>query len=162
MGSIRSWSNWTFPAPVWPAVWPAGTVKVTTSPTVESPDVSKGPAGVLPVWDTEGRGLNTGVEEEEEEEVGLDDCCGLKGLSLLKKFTIPSRKVICPWACEAEMSERTTTDNSHSLILMREISQDCPHLSCPPELYETLYERRTGERTQDSADCLVSELIWFD
>ena len=68
---------------------------MTTSPTVETPEVSEGPAGVLPVWDTEGRGLNTGVEEEgEEEEVGLDDCCGLKGLSLLKKFTIPSKKVV--------------------------------------------------------------------
>ena len=148
MGSIRSCSNCKEAG----VFWPEGTVKVTASPRVETV-VSEGP-GVL-----EGRGLNTGVEEDE---VGLDDCCGLKGLSLLKKFTIPSRKVICPWACEAETSERTTTDNSHSLILMGELSQDCPHLSCPPELYETLYERRTGERTQDSADCLVSELIWFD
>jgi len=115
MGSIRSWSNWM----VWAALWPEGTVKETASPKVDK--LSSGPAGVLAVWDTEGRGLNTGVEEEEEEEEeeeGLDDCCGLKGLSLLKKFTIPSRKVICPWAWEAEMSERTTTDNSHSLILI--------------------------------------------
>ena len=91
--------------------------------------------------------------EEEEEEEGLDDCCDLKGLSLLKKFTIPSRKVICPWACEAEMSERTTTDNSHSLILMGEHSQDCPHLTCPPYIYETLYEGRRGERTVRT--CLI-------
>ena len=46
---------------------------------------------MVPVSDTEGRGLNTG---EEEEELGLDDCCDLKGLSLLKKFTIPSKKVV--------------------------------------------------------------------
>ena len=82
MGSIRSCSNCKEAG----VFWPEGTVKVTASPRVE-PVVSEGP-GVL-----EGRGLNTGVEEDE---VGLDDCCGLKGLSLLKKFTIPSRKVICP------------------------------------------------------------------
>ena len=85
MGSIRSCSNCKEAG----VLWPAGTVKVTASPRVE-PVVSEGP-GVPPVWATEGRGLNTGVEEDE---VGLDDCCGLKGLSLLKKFTIPSRKLV--------------------------------------------------------------------
>ena len=81
MGSIRSWSN--------SKVWLDGTVKVTASPRVERG--SEVPAGVVPVSDTAGRGLNTGVEEEGG---GLDDCCGLKGLRLLKKFTIPSKKVV--------------------------------------------------------------------
>ena len=63
---------------------------------------------------TEGLGLNNGVVEVTE---AVDDCCGRKGLSLLKKFLIPSRRVPCP--CEAETRERTTTDRSHSLILRR-------------------------------------------
>ena len=70
--------------------------------------------------DTEGLGLNNGVVEVTE---AVDDCCGRKGLSLLKKFLIPSRRVPCP--CEAETRERTTTDRSHSLILSR--GQPPPH-----------------------------------
>ena len=55
-------------------------------------------SGAMVVDDTATPTEGKEEEEEVEEEEGLDDCCGLKGLSLLKKFTIPSRKVICPWA----------------------------------------------------------------
>ena len=56
--------------------------------------------------------LNCGVDEDD---VGLDDCCGLNGFSLFKNSLIPSRKFLCP--CEVETIQRTRTDRSHSLIL---------------------------------------------
>ena len=88
-----------------------GTVKVKTSGDDDGAEKVMASSDDGWLSTTEGRGLNLSGEEED----GLDDCCGLKGLSLLKKFLIPSRRVPCP--CDAETRERTTTDRSHSLIL---------------------------------------------
>ena len=81
-----------------------GTVKVRIS--VSTGGCWEFPTTVDPV-------LNCGGDEDDVG--GLDDCCGLKGFSLLKKSLIPSRIVLCAW--EEEARERTRIDRSHSLIL---------------------------------------------
>ena len=148
MGSIRSWPNvWAeeeeeeeegAEKDKASPDWAGGTVKETTSPEeegaagAEKDIASSAGAGGEPGAEKEsmvsrgggelsataGRGLNRGVVEDTG---GRDDCCALKGFSLLKKFRIPSRKVACPR--QAETRERTTTERSHSLIL---------HCTLPP------------------------------